>query len=169
MGNCEKKEWVDCEKNKLINSHSETIILIKKGEGDMKDSFDNQFEGQITIEEVLKPPDRLFAVSNIFARARKHMTLNEQKTFVYDLTEIKFTEDPKSEYVRINTKVLAAILKNNNDIDHLSQNLYDEIKDLPKHSYIEIANRDLELFSNGFIVTSVTRFKNIIRIRFNYF
>lgn len=35
------------------------------------DEFDLQIEGQMSIEDLFEPPERLFAVSRIFARARK--------------------------------------------------------------------------------------------------
>ena len=119
------------------------------------------------MADLFDPPERLVAVSRIFARARKEMSLNEQKTFVYALAEMRFTEESKSEYVKLDKKRLAKILGNHSDTDHLSQNLYDEIKELPKHSYIEIAEPDLDLYSNGCIISTVAKFKNSIRLRFN--
>lgn len=132
-----------------------------------KDFLDGQIEGQITLADVYQPPERLIAVSRIFARARKEMTLNEQKTFVYALAQIKFKEKPESECILLDKKELAAILGIHSDRDHLSVDLYSEIRDLPKHSYIEIAEKDLGLYSNGFIITAVTRFKNVVRLRLN--
>ena len=35
------------------------------------DEFDLDTDGQMTIEDLFQPPERLFAVSRIFARARK--------------------------------------------------------------------------------------------------
>lgn len=132
-----------------------------------RDQFDDQIEGQMTIYDLVEPPERLFAVSRIFARARKYMTLSEQKTFVYALSEMKFTEDAKSNYIRLNKKTLASILNINSDPNHLSVDLFDNIKELPKNSYIEIANRDRNLYASGCIITSIVSFKNFIRIRFN--
>lgn len=132
-----------------------------------RSEFDGDLEGQMTIDELFEPPKRLFAVSRIFARARRDMSLSEQKTFVYALSELKFTEKADSPYVRLDKKTLAGILGIKSDTDHLSVDLYDSIKELPKHSYIEINERDMDLQSNGFIVSSLTRFKNIIRLRFN--
>ena len=132
-----------------------------------KNKLSNQMDSQLGIVDFFEMPERLVAVSRIFARARKEMTLNEQKTFVYALSELKFTENPKSEFIKLDKKTLAKILNNHSDINHLSQNIFDEIKDLPKHSYIEIAEKDLDLYSNGFLITSITKFKNIIRLRFN--
>lgn len=132
-----------------------------------RSEFDGDLEGQMTIDELFEPPKRLFAVSKIFARARKDMTLSEQKTFVYALSELKFTENANTPYVRLDKKTLAGILGIKSDANHLSVDLYDTIKELPKHSYIEIDERDIDLQSNGFVISSLTRFKNVIRLRFN--
>lgn len=131
-----------------------------------KDDFDSQIPGQMTITELFEPPERLFAVSRIFARARKEMSLAEQKTFVYALSEMKFTEAAKTNYVRLDKKTLANVLGIHSDIDHLSKDLFDEIKNLPRHSYITIADKDLDFYTSGFVVTNITSFKNIVRIKF---
>lgn len=131
------------------------------------DKPDNEIEGQLTIEEYMNPPERLVAVSRIFARARKEMSLAEQKTFVYALAKMNFTEEPSTDVVRLDKKTLARIIGINSDADHLSVDLYNEIKELPAHSFIEISENDIGLYSNGFIVTAITRFKNIIRLRLN--
>lgn len=128
---------------------------------------DGQIDGQMSIEDLFEPPARLFAVSRIFARARKDMTLAEQKTFVYALSEFRFTENAKSNYVRLDKKMLANILGIHSDADHLSVDLFDNIKDMAAHSHIEIRERDLDFYASGFLITSVVSFKNIVRIRFN--
>ena len=133
----------------------------------MRDSFDSQIEGQMSIADLFEPPERLFAVSRIFARARKEMSLAEQKTFVYALSEMKFTEESKSNFVRLDKKTLANILGVHSDPDHLSVDLFDNIKDLDAHSRIRIAEKDLDLYADGFVVTSVISFKNMVRVRFN--
>ena len=131
------------------------------------DTSDLEIDGQISIEQIYSPPERLFAVSRIFANARKSMNLAEQKTFVYALSELKFTEEAKSLYVKLDKKVLANILGIHSDANHLSVDLYDNIKELPQHSYIEINEKDLDLQSSGFVITAITRFKNVLRLRFN--
>lgn len=132
-----------------------------------KSEFDGEMTGQMTIDDIFEPPERLFAVSRIFARARKEMSLAEQKTFVYALSEMKFTEETKNACVKLDKKTLAGILGIKSDTDHLSVELYKNIKELPKHSYIEIDEKDLDLQSNGFVITALTRFKNVVRLRFN--
>ena len=131
------------------------------------DNFDNQYEGQISINDLFAPPERLFAVSRIFARARKEMSLNEQKAFVYALSQFKFTEEAKTNFIKLDKKTLANVLGIHSDPDHLSVDLFDEVKLLPDHSKIEIANKDKDFFASGFVVTSIVSFKNFIRVRFN--
>lgn len=131
------------------------------------DEFDSQIDGQMSIVDMYEPPERLFAVHRIFARARKEMTLAEQKTFVYALSQLKFTEEAQSNYVRLDKKTLAKILGINSDPDHLSVDLFDNIKNLDMHSRIEIRKEDLDFYASGFVVTSIVSFKNFIRIRFN--
>ena len=130
-----------------------------------KDNFDNQIEGQLSITDIFSPSDRLFAVSRIFARARKEMSLAEQKTFVYALSELKFTEEPKSNIVYLNKKTLAQIVGVDSDTDHISFDLYRKVKELPRHSYIEIVDEDKGFYDSGLIVTKVTFFKNRVRIK----
>lgn len=131
------------------------------------DSFDHGVPGQMTISDLYNPDEKLFAVSRIFARARKNMTLAEQKTFVYALTQLRFTEQTTTDNVKLDKKKLAGILGINSDPDHLSQDLYEEIKGLPIHSMIEINEKDLGLQSNGCVITTVKRLRNTISIRFN--
>lgn len=131
------------------------------------DKPDNQIDGQLTLENILKAPERIFAVSRIFARARKGMSLTEQKTFVYALSQLDFKNAPKTNYVKIDKKTLANIVGVNSDPDHMSVDLFDNIKDMVAHSYIEIRERDLDFYACGFLITGITSFKNVVRIRFN--
>ena len=105
----------------------------------MGDSFDGQIEGQMSIEDFYnEQPDGLFAVSRIFARARKNMTLAEWKTFVFALSELHFTEEAKSDIVFLDKKTLAKICGVNTDSSHLSVDLHNLIRDLrPRYFFIE--------------------------------
>lgn len=132
----------------------------------MRDEFDNEIQGQMEIEDLFRPPESLFAVSRIFARARKSMNLAEQKAFVYALSTLKFTEEAKDDYVMLDKKTLASIVGVHSDINHLSADLYKALKRLPNHSYIEIADRDLDFYDSGFIITRVTMYKNRVRVKF---
>ena len=63
-------------------------------------------------------------------------------------------------------KTLGKIVGVNSDPDHLSINLYRTIQDLPKHSFIKIADRDLDFYDSGFIITRLTMLKNRVRVKF---
>lgn len=130
--------------------------------------FDNQIEGQMSVEDLFSPPERMVAVSNIFARARKEMNLAEQKTFVYALSQINWTEsaEKQSNVVKLDKKVLANILGYKSDSTDLSQNMWREIKDIWKHSCIEIADRDRGIYDSGTFISRITQFTNIVRIKF---
>lgn len=130
------------------------------------DRPDDQIDGQMSLDDIFQPTDRLFAVSRIFARARKDMTLAEQKTFVFALSHLKFTEEAKTNVVYMDKKTLAKIVGVNSDPDHLSINLYRTIGELPKHSFIKIADRDLDLYDSGNIITRLTMLKNRVRVKF---
>lgn len=128
--------------------------------------FDGEISGQMSIDDLYRPPERLFAVSRIFARARKNMNLAEQKTFVYALSHLKFTEPTKINIIYLDKKTLARVIGINSDTDHLSVNLQRAIGDLPEHSYIKISKEDKDLFDSGTIITRLTMFKNLVRIKF---
>lgn len=130
------------------------------------DRPDDQIDGQMSLDDVFQPTDRLFAVSRIFARARKDMTLAEQKTFVFALSHLKFKEEAKTNVVYMDKKTLAKIVGVNSDPDHLSVDLYRTIGELPKHSFIKIADRDLDLYDSGNIITRLTMLKNRVRVKF---
>ena len=132
------------------------------------DKPDTQIDGQMTIDDLLNAPERLVAVSNIFARARKNMSLPEQKAFIYALTEINFSEPTNNNIVYLDKKTVAEIVGVHSDIDHLSVHLFEKIKDLPKHSYIEIAKDDIDggLYDSGIFITRLTMLKNRVRIKF---
>lgn len=131
------------------------------------DVFDNyECDGQMTIFDLFPAPETMFAVSKVFARAKKQMSVNELKTFIYALTNIRWTEEcPEAIY--LDKKTLAGVLGIHSDSDHLSQDLYEEIKRLPKTSYIEVADKDRDCYESGVIITSVGRLKNQFRIKLN--
>lgn len=130
------------------------------------DEFESQIDGQLSIDDAVNPNDRLFAVHRIFARARKDMSLAEQKAFVYALSSLKFKEEAKTNYVYMDKKALGRALGIESDPDHLSVNLYRALKDLPKHSYIDIALEDKDYYESGVIITRLAMFKNVVRIKF---
>ncbi len=133
----------------------------------MRDTLDTQIKGQMSIDDLMEPKDRLVAVSRIFARARKNMSLSEQKTFIYALSQIKFKQSfPDNNIIYIDKKKLAEIVGINSDEDHLSVDLNRSIGELPRNSFIKIADEDAKLYDNGNIITRVTMLKNRVRIKF---
>ena len=133
-----------------------------------RDEFDDQIEGQMTIEDLFQPPEKLFAVHRIFARARKSMTLAEQQTLVFALTQIRFTGDiPEQMEVNIDKRQLAAAIGMKTDADHLSVDLYKKLKNISKNSMIEIADEDKAVYSSGVLITDINRIGTDIVISFN--
>jgi stalled ribosome alternative rescue factor ArfA len=128
----------------------------------------NECKGQMSINDLYEMdiPENLFAVSKIFARARKQMSLAELKTFVYCLTEIKWKEQAPN-IIYLDKKTLANILGIHSDTNHLSVDVYDNIKDMPKHSLLEFADRDKGFFDTGFLINRVTMLKNRVRVKFD--
>jgi len=120
-------------------------------------------EGQLTLWD-LEIPEGLFAVSNIFARAKKEMSLPEYKAFVYTLANLKFTEENGNK-VLLDKKTLAKIVGINSDTDHLSQDLWRSVGELPKHSFVDFRDKDLDIYVSGVIITSVRMYKNRVAIK----
>lgn len=121
---------------------------------------------QISLEEYFEEDVRpnLFAVSRVFAEARKQMTLSEHKTLVYALSNIKWKEKcPDTLY--LDKKEVAKIVGINSDIDHLSADLNRSIGEMPKHSFLKFADKDKGMYLNGNFVRTVAMFKNVVRIR----
>lgn len=134
------------------------------------DDFDGQMDGQLTIEDMFSPPERMVAVSNIFARARKQMSLAEQKTFVLALSKLEWTKAPgeQSNVVRLDIKVLAKALGYKSDSSDISQHIWDAVKHLAPNSYIEIADTDTGFFTSGSVVATITKRRgtDYIRVKF---
>lgn len=61
------------------------------------EELDTQTPGQMSIDDLFDPEDRLIAVSRIFAKARKSMSVSEQKAFIYALSQIQFTQPADSQ------------------------------------------------------------------------
>lgn len=134
-------------------------------------SFDGEMEGQLTIEDIFSShPERMVAVSNIFARARKNMSVAEQKTFVLALSQLEWTKAPneQSNIVHIDKKTLQSVLGYKSDSTDISENIWREIKDLAPHSHIEIADRDKDIYDSGMFITRISRRSNwsYYRIKF---
>ena len=132
--------------------------------------FDNEMEGQLSIEDIFNPPERMVAVSNIFARARKQMSLAEQKTFILALTQLEWTKAPneQSNVVKLDNKVLQSVLGYKSDSSDVSHNMWNAIKLLAPHSYIEIADEDRGFYSSGSVVATISKRKgtDYVRVKF---
>lgn len=124
--------------------------------------FDDEMEGQMTIFDLFEPPERMVAVSNIFARARKQMSLAEQKTFVLALSQLEWTKAPneQSNIVHLDKKTLQAVLGYKSDSTDISEHMWREIKDLAPHSHIEIADKDKDIYDSGMVITRISRRNN---------
>ncbi len=124
-----------------------------------------QIEGQYNvfdyIDEHIQTP--LIAVSKVFARALKQMNLAEWKTFIFALTQIKWTEANKS-IIRLDKKDLAEKIGINSDIDHLSDHIKRAIGDIPAHSLLKFESGDN--WENGNFIRKIGCYKNVIRLTF---
>ena len=85
-----------------------------------RNQYDGEIEGQMSFEDFFPAPQRMFAVSKIFARARKQMNIDEYKTFVYALTNIDWTRE-MPETITLDKKELAEILGIDDTVGSLKQ------------------------------------------------
>ena len=124
-----------------------------------------EVDGQMSLYDYIEKPllSPMIAVSKIFARAIKQMTIAEWKTFVFALTHIRWTEK-NNNVIRMDKKDLAKILEIEADADHLSFVLKRALGDLPKHSFVKFS--DGSDWINGTFITQVACFKNIVRVKF---
>ncbi len=129
---------------------------------------DYECEGQMSIDDLfaIDVPENLFAVSKIFARAKKQMNLPEFKAFTYALSNLKFTGDNGNKLM-LDKKTLASVVGIQSDTDHLSQDLKRSIGKIPVHSYIEIDDEDNDFYESGVVITSMRMYKNNACITFN--
>lgn len=123
-------------------------------------------EGQISLDDFWQQgsPGELFAVSRIFAEARKQMTLAEYKAFTYALTNVKWKEEC-ADTLYLDKKEVARAVGIHSDTDHLSQDLYHAIGEMPFHSRIKFADRHKGLYMNGNFVRTIAMFRNVVRIK----
>jgi len=129
--------------------------------------FDNyECEGQLSLFDIYNIPENIFAVSEIFARARKQMSLAEFKTFVYALTHFRFTEENKNTLM-LDKKTVAAIVGIHSDSDHLSQDLYRSIGKLPNNSFVEFIDKDKGFYENGAVISKVRMYKEKVWLKFD--
>ena len=130
-------------------------------------NYDDDIDGQLTIEDYMSPVNSMVAVADIFARAKKQMNVYEYKTFIFALAQIRWKEEVKSNLVYLDKKELADYCGVHTDTDHLSADLQEKIQDLPRNSFIKISNKDIGLFDSGCFINRVTMLKNRVRIKFD--
>lgn len=132
-------------------------------------ALDNyECEGQMSFSDYLPETSdspNLIAVSKIFARAIKQMNLAEWKTFVLALTKLHFTEK-NGNIIYLDKQKLAELLNMQSDTDHLSENLNRSIGKLPQNSFIQISDKDKDIYESGVFVTRITMLKNRVKIKF---
>lgn len=129
------------------------------------DKPDDLIDGQLTFVDILDPHDKLIAISKILSRARHDMSLSEQKTFIYALTQLRFTEKPKSDFVVLDKVELAKILgiKKN----HFHRDIKNAIGDLDEHSRCIFDDEEAERYVSGTIISTIDIQKDIVVIYFN--
>lgn len=127
-----------------------------------------EIEGQMDMYDLneQEPEQSLIAVSKIFARAAKEMSISEWKTFVYALTRIKWTESNNNIVYLDKVKLAEIIGIDTSDQKHLSQNLYRSISDLPAHSQIKFAKEDKTEWQSGVCISTVKTVRGKIAVEF---
>ena len=129
--------------------------------------YDEEIEGQMSFYDYFPVPQRMFAVSKIFARARKQMNVDEYKTFVYALTNIDWSQK-MPETISVDKKKLAEILGIESDTNHLSRDIYRKLQHLSPHSFTEFVDGDRQLYISGTIInTIVCNQRNKVILDFN--
>ena len=128
------------------------------------DDVENKKNKTITDLTTLST-NSMIAVADIFARAKKQMNVYEYKTFIFALAQVKWTEENQSNIIYCDKKELADYCGVHSDPDHLSQDLKEKIWQLPRNSFIEISNEDLDYFESGCFVSRVAMLKSQVRIK----
>ena len=82
------------------------------------------------------------------------MNKAEWKAFILALTNIKWTEANKEE-VYIDKKYLADCIGIHSDADHLSQDLNEQIGELPAHSLLKFKGEDGKKWKNGCFIIEI--------------
>ena len=131
------------------------------------DNFDDECNGQMSIDDLFPAPKRMFAVSKIFARAKKKMTAAEYKTFAYALSTVDWTK-PMPETVEMDKKALAKVLGiSADDPSHLSRDFKRLLKDISSHSQVEFDRQDKGYISGDVINTIIMNNRNKVILDFN--
>ena len=119
----------------------------------MKDNLDTlDTKNNIISEDI---PEEMVGMSKVFARAKKRMSLNEFKTFIYCLCQIHWTDPEMPKTVCLDKITLARILKMSVDPVNLARNLRLKIGDLVDHSIITFESKDSKKWQKGALITRV--------------
>lgn len=110
--------------------------------------------------------NNLLAISNVFARAEKNLTMAEHKTIVYALTHFRFKEE-NPNCLLLDKAELARTIGIRCSNKHLNQNLKRSIGKLPEHSFIRFNNADLAYYKNGVLITALDISTDYVCITFN--
>ena len=110
----------------------------------MKDTLDTK--KNIISEDI---PEEMVGMSKVFARAKKRMSLNEFKTFIYCLCQMHWTEPEMPKTVCLDKITLARILKMSVDLVNLARTLRLKFGDLVVHSIIKYESNDSKKRSKG--------------------
>lgn len=118
------------------------------------DNFDEEYEGQMSIDDLYPEPRGMFAVSEVFVRARKQMTAVEYKAFVYALSHIDWTKTMPGS-IEMDKKKLAKAIGIEGDANHLSLHLHKALKEISVHSYTEFKDQDQGLYISGTVINTL--------------
>ena len=119
----------------------------------MKNNLDTlDTKNNIISEDI---PEEMVGMSKVFARAKKRMSLNEFKTFIYCLCQIHWTDPEMPKTVCLDKITLARILKMSIDPVNLARNLRLKIGDLVDHSIITFESKDSKKWQKGALITRV--------------
>lgn len=124
-------------------------------------------EGQIGLFDAMdNAPKPMIAVSKVFSAAIKQMNLKEWKTFVFALTKIRWKET-NSRLAHLPKWELVDILGIKSDPTDVTEHLKRDIGGLPKHSFIEIDDKDRDFWESGVVVTRTRCYKDFVLVCFN--
>lgn len=116
-------------------------------------------------QEEFRQTNRMIAVSKAFARAYKEMSTAEWRLFLFALSKLDWKNENSNEIEleRLDVENLLGICANPSD---LTQHLRRSIGQISKHSWIEIADKDKQLYESGQIINYIWINRCTIMLRF---
>lgn len=132
---------------------------------DLRMPDDDGCEGQYSIYDYEEKEDLsdTIAVSKVFARAIKHMSLAEWKFFTFTLQHIKW-KDLNNDVVVMDKWTAAEAIGLKTNSDHLTRDLRREIGKLHKHSDIEFDLADDGWIDGAFVAAVECRGKGALKV-----